>query len=409
MKIAYGKLGRSIPLTLEGASNVGGDIEVVRLLHMLREEHEVHLISRNKCDDEHPNMINHWKEDGVSTFSAAVDFSRGMKRFPDDKKWLQYSNCIKQQAHKLPTFDAWFIWIGQHGTSLSFLPRIAPARIKDPRLEGVTRPLQSDMNYGYPVVELLNELDVQPYWLCPDPRNVITFRNIANHNQHPILAQFQQERNCSFTHPEHGLKRGTVQYEYSGIELLAIPKPNEYEVNEYKVPQQLFGLLVNEGYSNLGKHNRVELIRQWIKDDCEIYGHWCKESQQKLGLTIEPIPLKDVNATLQRWKATMTFPASGTGWATAKPWECFKAGTICFKHPRYDSQEHIYGKHMSTELHQFLCPRTQSGLNVRLKELEDNTIWHKYAKMQREYLMASYDRLEEGSKAIRDVLKCTSL
>jgi hypothetical protein len=408
MRIAYGKLGRSIPLSLEGASNVGGDIEVVRLLHMLRKDHEVHLISRNKNDDEHPNMINHWKEDGISTFSDAINFTRGMTRFPDDKNWLQYSSYIKQQAHKLPTFDAWFIWIGQHGTSLGFLPRIKPARLKDPRLEGVTRPLQSDMKYSYPVVTLLNTLEVQPYWLCPDPRNVITFRDLKNHNQHPILAQYQDRRNFSATHPEHGLKRSTVAYEYSGIELLAVPKPSSWELNEYKLPSKLFGILVNEGYTNLGKNNRIELIRQWVKGECEIYGHWSKASQDKLGRVIEHIPLKDVNTTLQRWKATMTFPATGSGWATAKPWECFKAGTICFRHPRYDSQDHIYGKHMPEELRRFLCPPTQSGFERRLNELEDDVVWYKWARMQREYLMASYDRLEEGTKAIRDILRCTS-
>lgn len=411
MRIAYGKLGRSIPLTLNDASNVGGDIEVVRLLHMLRKDHEVHIISRNKCDGEHPNMVNHWKEDGKSTFSDAVDFTRGMKRFPDDQKWMAYSTFIKHKAHSLPKFDAWFIWIGQHGTSLGFLPRIQKAKINDPRLEGFTRPLQSDMNYGYPVVALLNALDVQPYWLCPDPRNVITFRDLANHNQHPILAQYRQQRNCSFTHPENGLIRGTVDYEYSGIELLAVPNTNP---SVYNLPPQLFGLLVNEGYSNLGRNNRVAMIKQWviqepyIKENVEIFGHWSKKSQEELGRDIQHVPLQDVNSTLQRWRATMTFPATGTGWATAKPWECFKAGTICFRHPRYDTQDHIYGEHMPEELRRFLSPPTQSGLRDRLKELEDPATWYKYASMQRGYLGESYIRLQEGSKAIRDILQCTS-
>ena len=143
-----------------------------------------------------------------------------------------------------------------------------------------------------------------------------------------------------------------------------------------------------------------------------MYGHWCEASQATLGRRIDPIALSEVDRTLQKWLTTMTFPASGTGWATAKPWECFKAGTLCFKHPEYDDQRHIYGSHMPLELREFLCPSSPLALARRLKDIDENkdgTLWLKYAELQWAYLLESYTRLEDGAKSIKDILrKCIS-
>ncbi len=425
MKIAYGKLGRSIPLTLKNASNVGGDIEVVRLFDILRQDHEVHLVTRNREDAHYSNVINHWKESSsslfdtwsvdASTFGDAKDMGRNMERYPDDPRWLEYSQYIRSQAHKLPKFDAWFIWIGQHGTTLSFLPRIKQQPSDDPRLKGVTRPLATDLNYCFPVVAILNELNIQPHWLCPDPRNRIKFRDLENPNQRPILAQYDQEKNSTFYSPKHGIQPKKLQYTYSGIELLAVSPPKESTFT-HRAQRKLFGLLVNEGYSNLGvKKNRVDLVKKWLNPlpiEYEMYGHWCEASQATLGRRIDPIALSEVDRTLQKWLTTMTFPASGTGWATAKPWECFKAGTLCFKHPEYDDQRHIYGSHMPLELREFLCPSSPLALARRLKDIDENkdgTLWLKYAELQWAYLLESYTRLEDGAKSIKDILrKCIS-
>jgi len=382
---------------MEAASNVGGDAEVVRLLHILLDKgHEVHLVGRNRCDHEHPNLINHWAPGGI--FDGSPEASRHK-----DEKFEAYHKFFVERCHELPTdFDAWLIWLGQHGSSLHPVPAVMNSK------KGTyTNPLVSDLNYGYPLVAMVNQLGIRPYWLCPDPRNMIKFRDLWNPNQREILAQFNTNKDNTFYDERlDRLQKGGTRYTYSGIELLAAPLDNDEPTFE-NPPERLFGLLVNEGYSNLGKHNRLHIIQQWTKGfiEYEIFGTWCEESQKTLNRIITPVPLDDVTKTLQRWCATMTFPASGSGWATTKPWECFKAGVICFKHPDYDSQGHIYSaKYMPEELYTFLRPSTMSGFNDRLTQLQDDENWRKFARLQYDYFQASHHRLEGGARMVLDAI-----
>ena len=58
-------------------------------------------------------------------------------------------------------------------------------------------------------------------------------------------------------------------------------------------------------------------------------------------MTINPIPYNQIFDMMQTTKSTFTTPSSGSRWATAKPWESFATGIICFMHPAYDTQDHI--------------------------------------------------------------------
>lgn len=404
MRIAYGKLGRSIPLTVEDASNVGGDIEVVKLLDLLLERgHEVHLVGRNRglkyeghqvaclLQPHHPPtavLTDQWAPN--MPFGNSPEMSRTR-----DATFEAYDTFFRTQARKLPPFDVWIIWLGQHGSSLHPVPVVMKGRT------GYTNPMMSDVNYGYPIIAMLNELDVQPHWLCPDPRNMIKFRDLWNPKQLSIHAQFNTSKdNTFFDERDQRLRNGGTRYHYSGVEMLAVDylRPFAFENAVVNAPERSFGLLVNEGYSNLGAKNRVVKIKSWLGQNLagtEIYGHWCEASQKMLQKTIVPVPLSEVTKTLRRWRATMTFPATGTGWATAKSWECFNAGCVCFKHPEYDSQGHIYnrdrmiealGETDGVELYRFLTPFGASGLWARVADLLDENRWRTIATMQYWYL-----------------------
>lgn len=394
MRIAYGKLGRSIPLTMEDAGSIGGDIEVVRLLDILRSEHEVHIVGRNRANVDIPGVVNHWQ--------GTFDEMPVPSRCHTDPEYQAFVSFLKERTARLPEFDAWVIWLGQNGSSLHCVPAT-----QKKMLGQMTQPLISLINYGYPLVHMVNQLGVKPFWLCPDPRNTIKFRDLWDPQQRPILAQFNATsgitkgtNSVSFYDERDGkLRKGTVKYVYSGIEMLAVPPQDRPTA----VPPLLFGLLVNEGPTNV-PNRRVDLVQKWCKGEYEIYGHWTQKSMGILGRDIYPIEVHDVRSVLQRWKATMTFPASNSGWATAKPWECFAAGTICFKHPLYDVQGHIYGKHMPEELREFLCPIFSSQLESRLEELRDDTRWRYWADLQFDYYQASRTRLEDGYSALRETL-----
>lgn len=391
MRIAYGKLGRSIPLTLAEASSVGGDIEVIRLLEMLSARHEVHLVGRNRADAQLAGVVNHWDPGGVFYGCPPAGRSR------DSQAWKDFRAFLDVGTRQLPKFDAWVIWLGQHGSSLHPVPAV-----QDGMVGQYTEPLISLVNYGYPLVHMINYHDVRPIWLCPDPRNMVKFRDLWNPNQRAVLAQYDDRKANTFFDERDGvLRRGGTRYLYSGIELLAVPEGDENDASFTPVGRSACGILVNEGPTN-GTLPRRELLKKWFTNpEWEIVGHWTPEGMRYMGRSIEPVYVTNVRNTLKRWLATVTLPASSTGWATAKPWECFAAGTICFKHSRYDDQNHIYGQHMPTELRDFLTPWGPKDFEDRVNSLRDERTWLKYASLQLEYLRESRVRLANGYAAIQ--------
>jgi len=392
MKIAYGKMGRSIPLTLEDASSIGGDIEVVRLMNILRKDHEVHLVGRNRANVELDNVVNHWR--AGSTLSKVPSMPYASME-PDNPVYKEFVNVLQQGTAELPQFDAFVLWLGQHGTSCSFIPAVKAAR------NDTVRPLMSSINYAYPLVHMINQLGVRPIWLCPDPRNLLKLRDIWNPNQREGLAQYKTTRETSFYDARDGqLRWFNCKYRYSGIEMLAV-NPDNVVMNPPE-GRSLFGLLVNEGPPQV-KRNRRDLVKSWLSNlgfDWEMYGHWTDVSQEAIGRVVKPVDVKLVNHTLRQWKSTITFPASNTGWATAKPWECFLNGTICFKHPDYDDQNHIYGDKMPEQLRSFVRLITSTSLPRRLEELKDDATYIKYRDMQLEYFHRTFAETNGGAAEV---------
>lgn len=408
MRIAYGKLGRAMQVERALASNVGGDIEVVNLLdRLLKDGHEVHIVGRSQGHRDPflygGRYIDQW-DDGV--FEGVPRLSNSDRALTDGFK--AYDSFLRNAVYKLPKFDAILLWIGQHGTSLAPVPGI--------QKDGTTTPMLNDVVYGHPVSlvsNILRERDgVRTTWLCPDPRNVIKHRGLWHNDQAPVLAQFNTTRNFSTwdERVEGGrLGRSTIQYNYSGIEMLAVqhvqPTPEGRARRLASPPETAFGLLSNEGYNNLGTKGRCHLVKTWLDGvDCEIFGTWSEKSQVELNRRISPVPHNHVLGTLQRWRSTLTLPATAGGWATSKPWECFLAGIVCFRHPDYDSQDHIYGKHMPEDLRRFLSPLTSHAFRERVKRLENVELWRQIVKDQWAYLDASRERMDGGFSEISRVV-----
>lgn len=399
MRIAYGKMGRSIPLTFEEASSVGGDIEVLRLMHMLAKDHEVHIVGKNRANIELPGIKNHWLEG--EAFGNIPSTSYEEQR-ADDPAYIRWVAALTEATNKLPKFDAWVIWLGQHGTSCSFIPTVARSRSDS----DTVKPLMMSVNYAYPLVHMLNQTESKAIYLCPDPRNLLKLRDLWDFRQRTALAQYRTYRDTSFYDSRTGkLTKRAVDYVYSGIEMLAVIPPAAPPWDDRIPPSRPFGILVNEGPSNV-KRARVLLVQNWLKNlgDYEMFGHWSDKSQATLGRVITPVHVTEVANTLRRWRSTITFPASNTGWATSKPWECFAYGTVCFRHPDYDDQRHIFGSHMPVELRNFLCVISPTQLEARVKQLEDDTFYWDIIKMQWEYYQASRERLKDGYAKLEEAI-----
>jgi hypothetical protein len=417
MRIGYGKICRSIPLTHAEASNVGGDSEVVTLLEeFVKRGHEVHIISRTQSKAERPipGVFNHFAPRGIFGDPPMPKWSDPGSR-TKGPAFDAYTDYYTRQSSLLPEFDAIFMWLGDHGTSNHPMPGIVKAT-----LGKYTTTRQQDAIYGWPPMAILNALGdargVRPHWLCPDPRNMIKFRDLWHADQRPILAQFNTSKESSFYHErDDKIRKANLRYSYSGIELLALQRNKAVSCGPSVGHSALFGLLVNEGYNNLpdGK-GRKDLVRRWCPPDTPIVGTWSESSVELLaghGYTVSPpVALNDVALQLSQWKATMTFPATNSGWATAKPWECFAAGTVCFRHPDYDTQGHIYRDDMNVYtvqgigLKQFLSPLTQNAFKERLEMLKNDEVYYTAAAAQFLYLKDSWQRLDGGFIAIDDAL-----
>ncbi len=398
MKIAYAKLGRSIPLSMDEPSYVGGDAEVVNLMHRLGDQgHEIHVVGRNRLDFEAPWLVNHW---------APGQVFHGCPGLPpvaigrDVPEYVPFAEFIRKAVASLPEFDATVVWLGQNGSSLHPVPKINDKN-------EYTSPLVSLVAYGHPVVSVVNAQPREAILLCPDPRNTIKFRDFHKPLKESVLGQYNYVKRDSFyDEPNDTLTIGESRYHYAAIEMLALRDVRSATLGDF--PPLPCGLLVNEGPHDVRNPRRV-LVPEWMSyapSDWEIFGVWSKDGERALGRQPYPVSVANVDTVMKRWRYTCAFPASGSGWATAKPWECFRAGCICFRHPAYDDQDHIYNRDkMGDELYEFLSPCSAAETHLRGKELESPVQWRHWATKQLAYLLDMWASNDGGMRQINDRLR----
>lgn len=365
---------------------------------LAQEGHEIHLMSRNRGGREEPWLVNHFKDGGLFDKIPSLPPVAVSRTCP---KYQTFKRFIDDRCDRLPTFDAWVIWLGQNGSSLHPVPSVA--------MPGAfTSPYVSLVSYGYPIVAAINAAQAQPTWLCPDPRNTIKFRDLWTPLDKPVLGQYDCTKRDTFYDERSGiLAEKTTQYNYAGIEMLAVA-PKEHQ-DFTTCPPISLGIVVNEGRTDC-KNRRRDLIKEWMPEDVstwEIFGTWTKEGAAFIRKPdVYPVSVADVDTVLRRWRSTITLPAQGTGWATAKPWECFRSGCICFKHPAYDDQMHVYGHHMPEELYGFLCVHSPETFWARVNSMTTAEYQH-YAALQFKYYRDSVARLDGGAlNVLKAVTTC---
>ena len=173
-------------------------------------------------------------------------------------------------------------------------------------------------------------------------------------------------------------------------------------------------MVINENRRDC-PNNRLDIMQQWVQPffpEAEVFGTWTEESQQKLARTIQPIPYDELYMTLQSWRCTLTTPASGSGWATAKAWECFLVGTVCFFHPGYDTQGHIlptknhqWGSDEVKELARFLRCENKQDFQQKVNRIgQDDFLWKRMVYLQNEHLKKVFKDTRGGTKRINERL-----
>ena len=371
-----------MPLALENCGSLGGDVEMVPTLKLLAERHpDVDFILIGRNSGELPedvglpsNVLNPWRV-----------WKPIIRRELKDRN-LSYSN-LSIEDHRRVTellctytgeefqlLDGMIMWLGQHGTTNTPIPTVSdPAKY--------TKPYDWATLYGSYLLQGLNRWrDVDPFnreevLLNADVRNYVKYRDSRWPWQHPVLAQYTYSN--AVKHERYGM--GTTLFNqwsdpnrwpgdylgyvengavwtsrvrnvYSQLEISSLvpgtPFGDTIQFNDNHDREHDFGIVVNETRREVSEAKaRRTVLRDWVLPLSPgfIHGKWSDKSLSELNVDIKPIPQLEYIAKLQTARCTLTTPASGSGWATAKPWESFAAGVVCFFHPDYDDQNNILG------------------------------------------------------------------
>jgi len=420
VKIGYGKLGRSMPLTLNQCGNLGGDVEMIPTVKLLAERHpedEFWLIGRNSGEDPASvglpsNVVNPWKAWGPTLLDLK---RRAGLNHPDltIEEHLKLRDIYEDTV--IPTFvdmDALVLWVGQHGTTNSPIPGV--------RKEGLTKPHDWCALYcGYMVQGVnawrdVNPLEREEVWLNSDPRNYMKLRDLKWPLRHPILAQYKFTNRMKHERYEDGggfnewyapqtwddldtgygvdvaeegmhtseMWKSLTRNVYARLEVNSLlpgaPFARDAWFRNDSQDLAPFGIFINETrrYVNSTK-TRSRIVRDWVLplEPAFIHGTWSRQGMQEIGREVTPLPPASYFARLRTVRSTFTTPASGTGWATAKPWEAFAAGVACFFHPEYDTQDNILGDADPT-LRRWLRVDSPQQLAERVRHMAtDDAAW----------------------------------
>lgn len=398
-----------MPLTLEKCGNLGGDVEMVAVVKELALRHpddDFILIGRNS--GENPltvglptNVHNPWSR--TSSWNWGDKLKEAVERAGDIKgqtltpeRQLRLAKIFDEIT--FPTFerlDGMVMWIGQHGTSNTPIPKVS-----DP--SELTKPQDWTAWYcGFLLRGINHWRDTRGPWeyeeicLNADARNRHKMRDMKWPLRHPILAQFNSEKplkherygvNCSPT--DYGIAKwdhyandigqntwqSTVRDTYARLEINGLrpgtPFGNLISFNDNWNRPGHFGLFINEARA-IGIRpalQRKNILTDWVMplDPYFMHGTWSKESGYNT--IIKPAPWDQYYPKLHSVRCTFTTPSSGSGWATAKPWEAFAAGTVCFFHPAYDTQDNIL-KDADPKLWNWLRVKSYAELKHRVHHL----------------------------------------
>ena len=379
--IAYYKIGRSLLLDPADWGPVGGDNEAPAMLFELARRYpDVNWVVAGRHDVGNaqlpPNIIAPELPIGIAVAEN-----------------IALTNELFRDA------DGAVLWLGQHGTTNMPTPQLNKPAVR-------TFPLDESLIYVGPTFDSLNRVGppddggYEPAWLCADPRNYLKSRDLKWYPRGPILAQYDFTRDqrhfrwydkrtpdeCAYGEQSTAIGKGHWStkhgYAYSGLELTGVPRWEDQSWPDFD-DRVRFGVIINENRAYVTL-DRATITRDWIIP-CEpdfMFGKWSPKGMGIIGREVESLHYTKLHDTFSTAKSTFTTPASGSRWATAKPWESFALGVICFFHPFYDDQGHIiptleqaYHLDESDELRLlawWLRPRTPDELKVRVDRVNED-------------------------------------
>jgi hypothetical protein len=358
------------------------------------------------------NVINPWTEwRGRLRKKLAEHGIKGNLTVDEHKKVTAiYRGLFGNLWHEL---DGLVLWVGQHGSSNMSIPKIDdPTQWTKPQdwcafyagymLDGVNQFREGRVNTHDAV------------WLNADARNKHKMRDLKHPLKNPILTQHKFTN--TLKHEQYDGSppiSSTVENVYARLEINGLAPGTPFgDLITYNANPTMrdfrFGMFINEARAIGVKSgmDRLSVMKEWVLPLIEdnspenrhwVHGTWSNASQEKLGFEIKPAPWDQYYPMLNNTLCTFTTPSSGSGFATAKPWEAFAGGTICFFHPDYDDQDWIL-RDAHPNLREWLRVRSPRELKIRVTAVTSNPQTAEWLiKRQREH----FDKAMQDKQYLR--------
>lgn len=409
-----------MPLSLDKCGSSGGDVEMVPTLKLLAERHPnvtFVLIGRNSGELPRDvglpaNVTNPWTELDWR-FLVRHELNSADLNHPNwsiEEHLRVHEILMRHTIGEFENLDGMVMWVGQHGTTNTPLPSLQkPGEL--------TKPYDwSELYCSYLLHGINRWRDVDPLnreevLLNADPRNVVKYRDSKWPWRHPVLSQYERVDNVkheryggvkSFTEfaqtddelcPDaRGIWHGKTRSIYSRLEISGLlpgtPFGDLIKYDDSHDRPHDFGIVFNETKREVAlEKSRRYILQRWVLPLSPgfVRGKWSAATLKTLNFSIEPVDVRDYFDLLQTARCTLTTPSSGSGWATAKPWECFAAGVVCFFHPAYDDQNHILSD-VPEWLRDWLRVTSSAELRDRVRTMHDMpTFWREVVETQRRH------------------------
>lgn len=426
LRIGYGRLGRNMSFEEGKWGVVGGDCEPPRLLDTLARRHpddEFVLIGRTSpvvpqefgMSD---NVTNPWIEWDAERKALTGSKDRDGTQLSMDarRRFVQWVD--RTVLPVCADLDGMIFWLGQHGSvHATDIPKV-----KGTMTDTVT-PQDWAVMYGAMVIRGINMFRAkdpwnrEEVWLCTDARNYLKPHDLKWPLRHPILAQYEFTRDFNVhrygdfrtpeeagwqdyvhgTYPDSNHWKCRANYIAPTLEIGGLlPQHSKIGFADNYDREHHFGLFINEARATSGP-DRPTIVRDWVRLNSPewMHGQWsAKGLQTAMVDDISPLPVDRYFDQLRATRCTFTTPSSGSGWVTAKPWEAFACGVVCFRHPEYDTQNVAYGR-FSESVRDWLSPRSPRELYARLEYLDrDEATWKWLVNEQRRVYDEAVEKLE---------------